>query len=427
MSIQTVDSYKAMIEFNGQYYIFPVIQIHIADHCTKKCEFCTTSSPHMKAKFSIASNFIRAINYLNEIGIRFKTINLCGGEPFSNKRLDELILELRNEINYVFRIEITTNGFWLDKPKFFLKNLKSSDVIIISVYADIVREMGGSTRYNRLISEAKSKIKSEMIKTESLFFREWELTETPKFGFPKWCGLASSITLTDDFKLFRCCVSPTALNNPNFRSLKFELKYKKLYIDLSSNPTFELAYSFLTSELPDTCGYCTAHYPTQYFPTRDIDSKFDLINFGSDDFDLIKKSGFSYREHNGVWSVATNSSIVIPKELYERHWSEKNGLWITFKVNFHSAPKDSFFDVEVTIPQEQYKDYWNFSKDENLKFNEQPNFKNISLPPKSHECLPDYLEINFFFKKLTSPSSYSSSTDTRNLGIFMQYMIIDTI
>jgi len=128
------------------------VNLLIVEHCTSRCEQCSTSSPLSTVRRSYqASDFFPWLDRLNQDGIRFRVISITGGEPFLHPDLGSLLDQLKERYPGK-QLGVTTNFFWASEKRIaeLAPKLKSLVRLVVSRYPDVVEKLGGPARFNAL-------------------------------------------------------------------------------------------------------------------------------------------------------------------------------------------------------------------------------------------------------------------------------------
>ncbi|WP_420134397.1 radical SAM protein [Rhodopseudomonas sp.] len=411
---RSIDKYLT----DGDYLVAPLLQIYAADHCTQRCHFCTTSAPHRKAHEGDIEAFIKYINQMYSDRIKFAVINILGGEPFLHSNLSGFVRRLREGMAYPARFVVTTNGFWLNEMDEHPSGLEAGDRIIISRYADVIRDVGGIDRYNSLISKL-SQTRPETIEiTDAFHFREWEFSEEPVYGFPLDCDLADNVSLADDGTVHRCCVAPAS---------RFSPRATKAFLDRSEELEFKLnrdtdLRSWLQSPLPDACGYCTAHYNTPYYPLRSLTVSGEQYLFTQGANRDMLQSGFSSVEPGGVWTDGPEAIMTFQSLPRGRAKSP----YITFLFFATAFLTENVREMSVTIEVvgSSWRDKWVLPRSDVANFADCNDLHALFVP---HEVLDDQgpFTLKFTIDPAHSPKAAGLSDDSRDLGLFFRYVLVE--
>jgi sulfatase maturation enzyme AslB (radical SAM superfamily) len=119
------------------------ISILLTEKCNFTCEHCFYGcGPHKSPKY-ISHRHLRYIEDMTaklncEYGIA-STVNLIGGEPTVNLKQFDRVCEWADELNdQGVNIEMTTNGWWLEKPSTTYRFLKSIQRFDYSLSTDTI-------------------------------------------------------------------------------------------------------------------------------------------------------------------------------------------------------------------------------------------------------------------------------------------------
>jgi len=367
---------SADILMKDGFIVASTLQIYAADHCTRKCEFCTTSAPSRRVHTGDVKAFIKYINFLYDYNVKFNNINITGGEPFTNKSISSFICELRSGIKYGVRFVITTNGFWLDAAERFPSGLSEGDGIVISKYPEIVFGVGGLDRYQTLINRLNAVRPESIVTTESYFFRAWTFTSNPKHGYPVNCVLAINLSLSDSGILYKCCIAPGARYSPKMTPEFLALSHQ-LEVNLEENQDKEALRRWILSPLPSVCGFCTAHYPTEYYPVRDIRSSARLFDFSGGCNSEMLECGFSCSDPSGAWINSSSATMVFSGLPIAE--TDSPLVVCTFRIMYRMSLCVQKLSVLVELPGSEWKDNWEFNF-EHRSFLEQNNFRVLFIP-----------------------------------------------
>ncbi|MGP9811908.1 radical SAM protein [Rhodopseudomonas sp. NSM] len=404
---------------NG-YLVIPSLQIYAADHCTQRCQFCTTSSPHRKAHQGDVDAFVKYINKMHDRHVKFDAVNILGGEPFLHKNLADFVHRLRAGMAYRARFVITTNGFWLGEMDDYPSGLEAGDGITFSRYADVIHDVGGVDRYNSLIEKLK-RTRPENIDTNDAFhFREWQFTEEPMYGFPLDCELADNVSLADTGEVHRCCVAPASRFSPRvtkaFLDRVDELEYR---IDADEGLSLK---DWLRSPLPDACAYCTAHHETPYYPLRSLSVIGKQFTFSGDENLSMLSSGFSRPEPGGVWTVGSEA-VMSFADLPEGR-SRSPYVTFIFMATPHLTALVPDMKVTVEILGTEWKEFWSVPPKSPKAFFGNTTMHALFVPNEIARCAKP-LQLKFTIDRPHSPAEAGTSTDPRELGLFFQYVLVE--
>ncbi|MFC0242845.1 hypothetical protein [Rhodopseudomonas telluris] len=414
---------KSVEKFRDEsgYLVIPSLQIYAADHCTQRCQFCTTSSPHRRAHQGDVDGFIKYINRMYDQGVKFDTINILGGEPFLHKNLADFNRRLRAGMTYRARFLITSNGFWLGEMDEYPSGLEAGDGITFSRYSDVIHDLGGLDRYNSLVEKLKRTRPEEISTNDAFHFREWHFTEEPRFGYPLDCELADNVSLTDTGEVHRCCVAPASRFSPRvtkaFLDRVDELEYR---IDREEQG-IELR-DWLKSPLPDACAYCTAHAETPYYPLRSLSVIGDQIPFTDGQNKDMLVSGFAPPEAPGVWTVGPEAVISFPKLPQGR--TRSPNLTFLFAATPHLSPVVPEMNVTIEIPGTTWKDRWVMPPRHPQQFFGNTTLYTLFVPNEIAQSVSP-LQLKFSIDRPHSPLEAGASPDSRPLGFFLQYVIVE--
>lgn len=80
----------------------------VGTRCTLKCKDCCNLIPYLRQRSYETNNVIENLNYITK-EIEIELLQIQGGEPFTHKDLDKIILSCVNN-EHIHRIEIASNG-----------------------------------------------------------------------------------------------------------------------------------------------------------------------------------------------------------------------------------------------------------------------------------------------------------------------------
>ncbi len=406
---------------HGQILVAPTLQIYASNHCTKNCEGCTTSSPHRRAHFGDASAFVRYINLLYRNNVRFRNINITGGEPFANKNLEQFIRSLRSGIDYYVRLLITSNGFWIDDADRFPSGLAESDGVMISRYRDIIFKCGGLARYEALINRLNATRPESYQTTESYLFKEWAFTNVPRADFSGECGLAVNLTVSDTGLLYRCCVAPGAPFNPKVTP-EFRERHDQLHINLDGGIDQEQIHRWILAPLPSACRFCSSHNNMKYYPVRDVGATYRVIDFADGNNREVLNSGFSLSDSKGVWTEGDAARMHIPP--LDMSASAPNGIRLVFRLQSSLNSRMPRVDISIGCPDSDWKDRWEFEMSSSKSFNEQGNYRSLFIP-KAILGEKQPFRLDFKITALHSQFEAGQSSHQRAPGVLFQHIIAD--
>lgn len=187
------------------------VSIHVMDCCNLKCAHCSSMSGLVKQEMNISfSKTSYSIYQLSHVYESVNYIQIIGGEPLLNDRIQEYCLLLRECFPYAF-IEIVTNGtLLLSQHQNFFDMLNAIDVaLLVSYYpinASYIDRINAMLRNNDITYTISDKI--------ICFEKYYDFSGTSDINQTFWnCQSAqyckNGLTLYEDY--IYPCVAPISL------------------------------------------------------------------------------------------------------------------------------------------------------------------------------------------------------------------------
>ena len=222
------------------------VEIHAADHCVQKCEYCSHAADIAEPRLYSPEDYVPLFEIMDTQGVNWDIITIVGGEPFINPKLEELAVGVRP----FGRLEIMTNCFWLRSEEDIDKYdglLRLIGRLTITLYQSIIDQIGD---FNRLISIIRTRYPRLRISyfhfgTYVTDFTKVEFYDDPRPIINEECGFRDCLQLMPEGYLMRCCASRRVLNHEAVDRFYVDGHINKLaLIKWMQEPTIDL------------CNYC---------------------------------------------------------------------------------------------------------------------------------------------------------------------------
>lgn len=231
------------------------IEVHAVDHCNNHCRWCNNHSPFYPDREYQAQDYFPALDGLAARGIGFQDLSIMGGEPFLHSNLTRFVLDLKER--YGRFMGVTTNAFWLSEEELdrYAGLWKSLNLMYVSYYPNIVKDLGGAGRVAALLRRLKKTHPHLHVETREKY--EFTVLEYPAepLDVSRYCAAARCTCLLADGRLARCGPGAFARFRPGMP--RAFLDSRDMFFD-PADPRQD--FLFWMNKYPlDACSHCTAH------------------------------------------------------------------------------------------------------------------------------------------------------------------------
>jgi len=230
------------------------ISILAVEHCTNRCQHCSTCSPFANKISYPASAFFPWLDMLENVLVPFEYIAITGGEPFLHHDIGALVHDLRERYPSKV-IGISTNFFWANENmiRMYAPMIRQLNGLLISLYPNLVNKLGSLDRFDKLVNLVRKLCPEIAVEVRSQsHFLSWEL-HMDKREVKDTCGTSDCYVLRSDGKISHCSIGVGLENRPEYQPVVNTSK-ERLF-DLSKGiegfKSWCLKYPF------DLCFHCT--------------------------------------------------------------------------------------------------------------------------------------------------------------------------
>lgn len=187
------------------------IEIHAADHCVQRCKMCSHAADMAPKKLYGPEDYVKSFERLKEKGIKIKQIEILGGEPFINPRLEEIVDMARN---FTDSVAIMSNMFWL--KSFYDIDVRASifdkiQVLVSTFYEPLVEKCGGYDKTMYLFGRLKHRWQKidyvSFVNGIVTSFASFEFSDEPKPIIRSKCAFRGCKQLLHDGRVLGCCAA----------------------------------------------------------------------------------------------------------------------------------------------------------------------------------------------------------------------------
>lgn len=166
---------------------------------------CNNSSPVASHRDYSAEEYLPWLDELCRRKIPFEELSVMGGEPFLHSDLAHFVQTLK--MRYRKRMMLSSNGFWLSDAgiRYHRDLLMLTDVLFISRYPNIAKEVGGNDAFEYWVNELRRCHPHLHVDVRAMehSWRELSYTSEPLI-VNKHCFNAECTNLLADGRMARC-------------------------------------------------------------------------------------------------------------------------------------------------------------------------------------------------------------------------------
>jgi cyclic pyranopterin phosphate synthase len=179
------------------------LEYHVTDHCNLRCDHCCSFSPILKKWFADPADFERDLRAVRR-AVAPEFVKIVGGEPLLHPDLERL-LAIARELAVGPRIQLTTNGLFLDRLT--PRGWDSIDMLAVSLYPEPSIPQSEIRRIAREAARRRVEVSWKMQDRFTCLDRDRRATYAEARGVFRDCWIRHRCNSVKNGR-FYCCTRP---------------------------------------------------------------------------------------------------------------------------------------------------------------------------------------------------------------------------